>query len=80
MRYYIADCHFFHGALNHKMDRRGFETGEAMNEYMIEKWNAKVKKKDEVVILGDFSLGGVEETKAVLDRLQGQALRGALGQ
>ncbi|MBQ1850388.1 MAG: metallophosphoesterase family protein [Lachnospiraceae bacterium] len=72
MRYYIADCHFFHGALNHKMDRRGFETEEAMNEYMIEKWNAKVKKKDEVVILGDFSLGGVEETKAVLDRLQGK--------
>jgi calcineurin-like phosphoesterase family protein len=72
LRYYIADCHFFHGALNHKMDRRGFETEEAMNEYMIEKWNAKVKKKDEVVILGDFSLGGVEETKVVLDRLQGK--------
>ena len=34
MRYYIADPHFFHGALNTKMDRRGFESVEAMNEYM----------------------------------------------
>lgn len=72
MRYYIADNHFFHGALNHKMDCRGFDSEEEMNEYMIEKWNSRVKKKDEVVILGDFSLGGVEETKALLERLQGK--------
>ena len=70
MRYYIADNHFFHGALNNKMDLRGFASEEEMNEYMITKWNEKVRKKDEVVILGDFSLGGVEETKALLDRLQ----------
>ena len=43
-----------------------------MNEYMIEKWNAKVRKRDEVVILGDFSLGNVEETTALLGRLQGK--------
>lgn len=72
MRYYIADCHFFHGALNEKMDRRGFENVEAMNEYMIEKWNRKVGRKDEVVILGDFSWGKAEETNEVLDRLQGK--------
>ncbi len=72
MRYYIADNHFFHGALNDKMDHRGFASEEEMNEYMITKWNEKVRKKDEVVILGDFSLGGVEETKALLDRLQGK--------
>ena len=54
------------------MDHRGFASEEEMNEYMITKWNEKVRKKDEVVILGDFSLGGVEETKALLDRLQGK--------
>ena len=43
-----------------------------MNEYMIEKWNAKVRKRDEVVILGDFSLGNVEETTALLGRLKGR--------
>ncbi len=72
MRYYLADCHFFHGNLNDRMDCRGFSSEEEMNEYMIEKWNAKVRKRDEVVILGDFSLGNVEETTALLGRLQGR--------
>ena len=54
MRYYIADPHFFHGALNTKMDHRGFESVEAMNAYMLRKWNAKVHKNDEVVILGEM--------------------------
>ena len=72
MIYYIADCHFFHGALNSKMDKRGFESVEAMNEYMIEKWNNKVTKADTVVILGDLSLGTVEETNELIHRLKGK--------
>lgn len=38
MRYYIADTHFFHRSLNEKMDQRGFEDIEQMNEYMIDQW------------------------------------------
>lgn len=72
MRYYIADCHFFHGTLNSKMDNRGFENVEAMNEYMIRKWNAKVKSNDEVVIIGDFSWGTAEETNKLLNKLRGR--------
>lgn len=72
MRYYIADCHFFHEALNEKMDKRGFESVQAMNKYMIEKWNQKVRRNDEVVILGDFSWGNAEETNDLLDRLHGK--------
>lgn len=72
MRYYIADCHFYHRALNTKMDVRGFADVEAMNEYMIERWNAKVRKNDDVVILGDLSLGTVEETNELLQRLNGR--------
>ena len=71
MRYYIADPHFFHGALNTKMDRRGFESVEAMNEYMLRQWNRKVRKNDEVVILGDLSWGKAEETNELLERLNG---------
>ena len=37
MRYYIADCHFFHESLNTQMDERGFSSAAEMNEYMIEK-------------------------------------------
>lgn len=72
MRYFIADQHFFHKALNEKMDKRGFESVEQMNEYMIEKWNAKVNKNDEVIILGDFSWGNARQTQEVLDRLKGR--------
>ena len=72
MRYYIADCHFFHGTLNTKMDQRGFKDVEAMNEYMIKKWNVKVKHNDEVVIIGDFSWGSAEETNKLLNKLHGR--------
>lgn len=72
MRYYIADCHFFHEKLNTKMDRRGFESPEKMNEYMLEKWNARVREKDEVVILGDLSWGKARETNELLEKLHGQ--------
>ncbi|MEI3139151.1 MAG: hypothetical protein V8T31_06200 [Lachnospiraceae bacterium] len=51
MRYYIADCHFFHKKLNDNMDCRGFASVEEMNVYMLKKWNAKVRPEDEVVIL-----------------------------
>ena len=56
MIYYIADCHFFHGALNEKMDKRGFSSVEEMNEYMIKKWNDKVTNSDTVIVIGDLSL------------------------
>lgn len=72
MRYYIADLHFFHAAMNSKMDCRGFADITQMNEYMIQKWNGKVRKNDEVVIIGDFSWGSPEETTELLKRLNGR--------
>lgn len=72
MRYYISDLHFWHRALNKHMDKRGFESVEEMNDYMVERWNAKVRPNDEVVILGDFSWGTPEETRSILERLNGR--------
>lgn len=72
MRYYIADLHFYHAALNERMDRRGFANVEEMNEYMINKWNRKVRKNDEVVIIGDFSWGNAEETSQLTRQLNGK--------
>ena len=54
------------------MDKRGFESVEAMNEYMIRKWNDKVTNADTVVILGDLSLGNVDETNELIHRLKGK--------
>lgn len=71
MRYYISDTHFFHERLNQHMDCRGFADAKEMNEYMIRKWNDKVKPKDEVVILGDLSIGKAEETNELLESLNG---------
>lgn len=72
MRYYIADLHFFHQAMNTHMDKRGFEDIAQMNDYMVQRWNQKVRKKDEVVILGDLSWGSVQDTNALLGQLQGK--------
>lgn len=54
------------------MDVRGFKDAGEMNTYMVEKWNRKVKKHDEVVILGDFSWGGPKETNELLEILNGK--------
>ncbi len=72
MRYYISDLHFFHQALNQHMDKRGFDSVEMMHQYMISKWNAKVRKNDDVVILGDFSIGKGKETNEILEQLNGE--------
>ena len=72
MRYYIADLHFYHDALNEYMDKRGFASVEEMNEHIIAKWNAKVRKNDEVIILGDVSMGNPEQTTELLKRLKGK--------
>lgn len=72
MRYYIADLHFFHVAMNTRMDKRGFSSVEEMNEYMINQWNSRVRRNDEVVILGDLSIGKAEETNEILKRLNGR--------
>lgn len=72
MRYYISDLHFYHQALNTVMDCRGFETVEQMNQFMIDQWNSRVCKKDEVVVLGDLSWAKGEETNKVLSQLKGK--------
>lgn len=54
MRYYIADTHFFHRSLNEKMDQRGFDDIDQMNEYMIDQWNSKVRKMMRLLCLVIF--------------------------
>lgn len=72
MRYYISDLHFFHAAMNDRMDCRGFGSVEEMNEYMVAKWNGKVRSRDDVIIIGDLSWGSVKDTNALLGRLNGR--------
>ncbi len=72
MRYYISDLHFYHESLCHQMDKRGFADGKEMNAYMIARWNEKVRAQDEVVILGDLSVGKGKATNAIVEQLNGR--------
>lgn len=71
MRYYISDLHFYHESLLTKMDKRGFASCQEMHEYMIWRWNEKVRPCDEVVILGDVSMERGRRTSEILARLNG---------
>jgi len=53
------------------MDCRGFDSLDAMHEYMINQWNSRVRPNDEVVILGDLSIGDGVQTNEILKRLKG---------
>lgn len=68
MIYYISDLHFYHKNLLHAMDKRNFSDVDAMNNYMIKRWNDKVSDEDEVIILGDFCM--TESGKAASDILR----------
>lgn len=63
---------FFHESLNTQMDCRGFKDVAQMNAYMIKQWNSRVRTRDEVVILGDFSVGKAEQTNEILNQLNGR--------
>lgn len=69
---YIADCHFYHDRICREMDRRGFSGFEEMNAYMVEQWNSKVRDRDDVYILGDFSIAKADATAKILRQLKGK--------
>lgn len=71
MIYFISDTHFYHEKIIEYV-KRPFKDIEEMNEVLINNWNKKVKPKDEVYILGDFSFGNKEQTLDLLDKLNGR--------
>lgn len=70
--FFTSDTHFFHkNVLKFCPITRPFETVDAMNEALVEKWNARVKPNDIIFNLGDFSFGKAEQTETILKRLNG---------
>lgn len=69
--FFTADTHFGHaGALS--LYRRPFVSVPAMNEAMMDHWNAAVGPNDEVWHLGDFALRlRLPDIAALLARLHG---------
>lgn len=85
--FFISDMHFHHlNCLYFKPKRRtlaGISLDELQNgdkeacmrkhdEWLINKWNEQVGKRDVVYILGDFCLGNKEITQRILSRLNGR--------
>ena len=71
MRYYIADMHFGHKNIL-DYDDRPWTDIDKMEEDMISLWNRRVKKNDEVYILGDLSFRNTKKTQEIIDRLNGK--------
>lgn len=47
---------------------------EAHDKWLIELWNKTVGKKDEVIIVGDFSFLSTEDTKKLMGKLNGNKI------
>lgn len=71
--FFTADTHFGHGnILDLCPITRQFATAEEMNDTIVERWNAKVGKKDTVYHLGDFAWArNAHEVEAYKRRLNG---------
>ncbi|MCK9417616.1 hydrolase [Candidatus Dojkabacteria bacterium] len=71
MDYFTADHHFGHTNVI-KFCNRPFSSVEEMDDKLIQYWNEKVTKKDNVFILGDFFWkANVEYCKNILEQLNG---------
>ena len=69
--YFTADTHFKHKKILQYCNRP-FATIDDHDEMLVHNWNAIVKPKDKVYIIGDFMFSrNREEIKAVTQRLNG---------
>lgn len=69
--WFTSDHHFGHvNILEYEKEARPFETIEAMNESLIERWNGVVKPNDTVYHLGDFCFG--KKNMEIAARLKGK--------
>ena len=84
--WFISDLHFSHasslyfhperreaaGITLEELQSNKFKAIEKFDEWLIDKWNSTINKRDFVYILGDFCLGNKERTKFILNRLHGR--------
>lgn len=73
MIYYTSDQHFGHKNII-KYCNRPFDSIEAMDAAMIERWNSVVTPQDGIVILGDFSFYSSDKTKKIIKQLNGHKM------
>lgn len=68
--WFTSDTHFGHARIIELCDRP-FDSVDAMNEAIIERWNAVVKTDDIVFHMGDVAMGKIADTLPLVGRLNG---------
>lgn len=74
--WFTADPHFGHANMcqggPHPFPKaRPFKTIQAMDAALIANWNALIAPADEVYVVGDFCLGGLEQASSYFAQLNG---------
>lgn len=70
MIFCTSDLHLGHDK-DFVVQARGFKTVEEMNAEIIRRWNGRVYPDDDVYVLGDLTLGDVEEGIRLIAKLNG---------
>ena len=79
--WFTSDTHFGHKNILKYSTNRQNDMGLSLDdpdmmkkhdEILIQRWNMTVKKHDTVYILGDFSFASPEETRKILEKLNGK--------
>jgi calcineurin-like phosphoesterase family protein len=70
MIYFTSDLHLGHDQ-EFIWGARGFNSVAEMNEKIITRWNSRITKDDDVYVLGDLVMGGVENVE-LLKQLNGK--------
>lgn len=70
MIYFTSDLHLGHDQ-EFIWGARGFNSVTEMSEKIISRWNSRITKDDDVYILGDLVMGGVENVE-LLKQLNGK--------
>ena len=73
MIYFTSDLHFGHDNII-RHTGRSFENAEEMDRILIKKWNQTVSSRDEVYILGDFTMKGAAYACKILGQLRAPLL------
>ncbi len=71
MIFFTSDLHFYHEKII-RHTQRPFYNAEEMNKVLIQKWNNKIQYNDEIYILGDFTMKGVDLASKCLYSLKGK--------
>ena len=70
MIWFTSDLHLGHDK-DFIVQARGFKTVEEMNAEIIRRWNERVYPDDDVYVLGDLTLGDIEEGIRLIGKLNG---------